>query len=71
VAATALLAVMLALPCAAQVDKNKKKDGWGDPPRIPPPTTSGGPVIPVFVAILFGALILGVNLIPSKRGHQD
>ncbi len=36
------------------------------PPRNPPSFLLG-----IAVAFVLGALVVGVNFIPSKRGHQD
>ena len=37
----------------------------------PPVGKSDTPWMPYGVAILLAGLIIGVNFIPSKRGHQD
>lgn len=40
-------------------------------PPTPPVGKADTPWIPIILAFLFVAIIVGVNFIPSKRGHQD
>lgn len=63
-AGVAVLAVFAPADAAAQVAESLK----------PPPASDTGdpPTIRMYlVAALLGALVVGANLIPSKRGHQD
>lgn len=40
-------------------------------PPTPPTGESTAPWMPTIMMFLFVAIIVGVNFIPSKRGHQD
>jgi hypothetical protein len=59
-----------AAPALAQSGGSKKKVEVLNPPT-PPLGKSDIPWTPYFVAVLLAGLIVGVNFIPSKRGHQD
>jgi hypothetical protein len=41
------------------------------PPVAPLSTSASAPYIPMGVGLLLAALVIGMNFIPSKRGHQD
>jgi hypothetical protein len=47
------------------------KDGKLTPPAPTFRNESGGDVMPIVWTVLLVALGVGVNLIPTKRGHQD
>jgi hypothetical protein len=56
----------------AQQNNNqpKKKEGLTAP--VPaPPRTPPSHLVGVIFCFLLGGLVVGVNFIPSKRGHQD
>ncbi len=40
-------------------------------PPIPPSGDGNSPWMPVVMMFVFVGVIVGVNFIPSKRGHQD
>jgi hypothetical protein len=40
-------------------------------PAVPPVGKSDIPWMPYFMAVLLAIIIVAVNFIPSKRGHQD
>jgi hypothetical protein len=40
-------------------------------PAVPPVGKSDIPWMPYIMAVLFAIIIIAVNFIPSKRGHQD
>lgn len=75
----ALLATALAMPLAATADamaqpSSTNPAGKSDAPPAPPPL--GKPdeppvVMNYFVMLVILAVVIGANLIPSKRGHQD
>jgi hypothetical protein len=54
-------------PVFAQGDKKKELT----PPVPSPPQKPAGFLLGIGAALVFGALVIGVNFIPSKRGHQD
>ena len=63
-AGVAVLAVCMPAAAAAPVAESLQ----------PPPASDTGapPTLRMYlVAALLGALVVGANLIPSKRGHQD
>ena len=63
--AAGLALILLALPASGQPSVDEMR---------PPSVTSTGepPVIRMYlVTALIGGLVIGANLIPSKRGHQD
>ncbi|MEL7472622.1 MAG: hypothetical protein AAGK04_04830 [Planctomycetota bacterium] len=63
VAAAALSCSLLAAPALAQ----------GSAPRPPEPEQiDDAPLLRTyFMLLVMGALVIGANTIPSKRGHQD
>lgn len=64
VAGVAFAATLQAVPSAAQ------PDGTLRPPTVR--EESEPPIIRLYITVaLVGALVIGANLIPSKRGHQD
>ncbi len=46
-------------------------EGKMDPPTPSFKTEEGGETGAIFSAVILMALAAGVNLIPTKRGHQD
>lgn len=69
-AAAALVAVS-APSVLAQSGGTKKKEVQPLVAPTPPVGKSDIPWTPYGVAIILAGLIIGVNFIPSKRGHQD
>ncbi len=73
-AATLLAAAsLLAVPALAQdapSGGSKKKEVLAVAPT-PPAGKSDIPFTPYIVTILLLLIVVGVNFIPSKRGHQD
>jgi len=65
------LAGMAAVPSMAQQGADKKKGAVELAPPVPPMGKSDIPYWPYITSILLLALVVGVNFIPSKRGHQD
>ena len=69
-AATMMLGAvgLFATPALAQpeVDPNQLVAPVPAPPRNPPSHLMG-----IAAGLLLGCLVVGVNFIPSKRGHQD
>lgn len=64
-----VLALALTAVTLAQTSGNK-------PTTLTPPTppslgNSGGPILPILLAAVVAIVVIGVNFIPSKRGHQD
>ena len=55
----------------AQSNKDKKKQEELKPPTPPDTNIPGTHYWGIGAVILGTGLIVGVNLIPSKRGHQD
>jgi hypothetical protein len=47
------------------------RDAKLEPPTPNFRTESGGEVMPIIWTVLLVGLGVGVNLIPTKRGHQD
>lgn len=74
---TALLAGVLLLPALAAPSAYAQEvaaDGTpAGPPRPPTPDRlEKGPVaMNYFTMLIILAIVVGANLIPSKRGHQD
>jgi hypothetical protein len=63
---------LLSVPALAQPsDTNKSKKNEPLVPPTPPPNKSDIPWTPYIVAVVLAGLVVGVNFIPSKRGHQD
>lgn len=58
----------VASPVLAQSGSDKKELA---PPVPAPPRNPPGFLLGIGAALVFGALVIGVNFIPSKRGHQD
>jgi hypothetical protein len=59
-------------PSALAQNRPPAAAGELNPPVPAPPKTQGtSKLITMLEAILLAAMIIGVNLIPSKRGHQD
>lgn len=57
-------------PTLAQSSSGTKKVEPLVPPS-PPSTNAGTPWMPMFTMFALLAILVGVNCIPSKRGHQD
>jgi hypothetical protein len=70
-AALALGAALLASPALGQDSSASKKKETVLVPPAPPLGKSDTPWTPIGVAVLLLLIIVGVNFIPSKRGHQD
>lgn len=66
----ALGAASISAPALAQSSSGTKKVEPLVPPS-PPPTNSGTPWMPMLTMFVLLAIIVGVNCMPSKRGHQD
>ncbi|MBY0313470.1 MAG: hypothetical protein K2W85_15500 [Phycisphaerales bacterium] len=66
----ALGAATISAPALAQSSSNSKKSEPLVPPS-PPATNAGTPWMPMLTMFALLAIIVGVNCIPSKRGHQD
>ena len=69
-AASLFAAPLPALAQDAPSGGSKKKEVLAIAPT-PPSGKSDIPWTPYAAAILLGLLVVGVNFIPSKRGHQD
>ncbi len=70
-----LLATVVAMPLAATSVALAQPPAT-DAPAAPAPPTPGKPdepplVMNYFVMLIILAVVIGANLIPSKRGHQD
>lgn len=72
-ASTAVAIVLLPLATlSAQTTPEKKGDpNKIDAPQPRPPAKPASTLAGMASALLMGALVIGVNFIPSKRGHQD
>lgn len=57
-------------PAIAQSSSSTKKVEKLEPPT-PGQAKTDGIVLPMLVGIVIAGAALAVNLIPSKRGHQD
>jgi len=69
VAAVAILVLPLA-PLSAQPNNDKDPNKL-EAPQPRPPGKPAGTFIGMLSAFVLGGLVIGVNFIPSKRGHQD
>ncbi len=69
--ARTLLALVGVAMLAGSVGTALAQDGQPDPPQIRPPTEKHSPLLIYGVVIVLGGALIGVNLLPSKRGHQD
>ncbi len=67
-----LAVLLLALPAVAQFDtrNNQEEERPPSPPTAREADTIPWPIKLVVVPLVI-AVCVGVNLIPSKRGHQD
>jgi hypothetical protein len=68
-----LAAALLSLPAVAlaQTGSSSKKTVEKLEPPTPGQAKTDGIVWPMLMGILVAGVALTVNLIPSKRGHQD
>ncbi len=66
----ALGAAAMSAPALAQSTSGTRKVEPLTPPT-PPPTNAGTPWMPMITMFVLLAIIVGVNFLPSKRGHQD
>jgi len=66
----AIMLPTMALPVVAQ-DTPAAADAGSPKPPTPDKLEDGPVVMNYFTMIIIIALVVGANLIPSKRGHQD
>jgi hypothetical protein len=59
------------LPAPASAQPKPTTTELNPPIPAPPKTEGTSRLITILEAIVLASLIVGVNLIPSKRGHQD
>ena len=70
-AAALLLSAAMAAPALGQSSRKSNESDVLEPPAMGSLKQSDS-ILPRFgVAMVIAALVIGVNLIPSKRGHQD
>ncbi|MEY3231537.1 MAG: hypothetical protein RL689_1626 [Planctomycetota bacterium] len=70
-----MLGIALAMPLVSATVASAQPPAT-DAPAAPAPPTPGKPdepplVMNYFVMLVILGLVIGANLIPSKRGHQD
>jgi len=70
-AALLAAAMLFTVSASAQEGGTKKKEVQPLIAPVPPIGKSDTPWMPYGVAVILAGLIIGVNFIPSKRGHQD
>ncbi|MBC7771982.1 MAG: hypothetical protein H7210_05770 [Pyrinomonadaceae bacterium] len=63
--------VVALLPLSTLSAQNSDDPNKVEAPQPRPPSKPASTLAGMASAMLLGALVVGVNFIPSKRGHQD
>lgn len=69
--ALAIGALCAAPPEASAQSSTKDKSKELTPPVPNPPKDPPSHLMGMLMVLVLGGLVIGVNFIPSKRGHQD
>jgi hypothetical protein len=70
-AAALLLSAMLAAPALGQSSRRNEQPDVLEPPSMGSLKQTDSVLPRLGMAMVIAAMVIGVNLIPSKRGHQD